>query len=100
MIELIVLASIQGAVWGGIGLYKLSKRVKRHFSNNEQIDADFYVSNSRSELYNSQIYNSRFPRALYNESLPKYEQVESPPEYTSHITSHVNLLDPPPTYIY
>jgi hypothetical protein len=72
MIELIVLGSIQIIVWGGIGTFKLVKRIRRRNSPRVNIC-------------------SETPRRINrNEPLPEY--LPPPPKYTDII------IDNPPPY--
>ena len=67
MIELIVLGSIQLAVWGTIGIYRVSKNIRKRIRNRNNIDVSDCV----------EFYTSHPNRPIrINEQLPKYEPLD------------------------
>lgn len=69
MIELIILGSIQLAIWGTIGVYRTSRSIRRRWrrqngnvnDSDSEVDVEFYTTPSRRRI---------------NEPLPKYELLD------------------------
>lgn len=76
MIELIILATIQGVVWGSICVYKVSKSFRK-FCNRINPSDDSYMYESCDIPLNK---IESLP--MYEPRLPLYEELERPPLYS------------------
>ena len=102
MIELIVLGSIQGVVWGGIGVYKAikawKKRRNRNSGHSDQDDQEVVPSQRRQRPDRIRIPRDALPKyELYSptDSLPpSYFEVPSP--YVTSPSSPNSVT--PPSY--
>lgn len=68
MIELIILGSIQLAVWGSIGVYKASRSLRRRLRNRNNMITDSDID--------IEFYTTPRTRIRVNEPLPKYEPID------------------------